>query len=73
MSASDKWGTYKTPCPGCKGTVEYWYYAPDCNYNPGSSGIQCKKCGKKFTQESWEKVEAAAKKRKRPVGKNVER
>ena len=58
MSASDRWGTYETPCPNCGDKVEYWYFAPDCSYNPGSSGIQCKGCKRNFTYEEWCKIAA---------------
>lgn len=53
MSISDKWEDYETPCPECGGVVHYWYFDCDCRGNPPSSGIQCKKCGKEFTQEEW--------------------
>lgn len=58
MSASDRWGGYKTPCPNCGGTVEYWYFGSDCRGNPGSSGIQCMECKRNFTYEEWCKVAA---------------
>jgi len=48
MSASDGWGNCDWPCPHCGGTVEYWYFAPDCRGNDLSGGVQCKSCGKKF-------------------------
>jgi len=53
MSSLDRCGTYKTPCPKCGGEVEYWYFVLDCRGTPNSSGIQCKKCGKKFASKEW--------------------
>ena len=64
MSASDRWGAYKIPHPGCGGKVEYWYFAPDCRGNPSSSGIQCTKCEKNFTAEEWKKIEGCRKKKR---------
>ena len=70
MSASDRWGEYKTPCfkitqellgfledKPCGGVVEYWYFGPDDSYSPGSSGIQCKKCRRLYTAGEWGKRE----------------
>jgi hypothetical protein len=56
MSASDKWGNYKTPCPDCGGVVEYWSFDSDCRGNSGGSGIQCKQCSRSFTYDEWCRV-----------------
>ncbi|MDP2598301.1 MAG: hypothetical protein Q8P49_00550 [Candidatus Liptonbacteria bacterium] len=61
MSASDRWGTYKKPCPDCGAVVKYWYFASDDSYSPGSSGIQCKGCKREFTREEWEKIDPSSK------------
>lgn len=53
MSALDECRDYETPCTNCGGKVEYWHFEGDCRGNSTSDGIQCKKCGKKFTSEEW--------------------
>lgn len=53
MGAGDRWGKYKTPCPKCRGVVEYWSFDSDCRGNDASGGIQCKKCKKTFTEKEW--------------------
>lgn len=70
MSALDRSGTYKTPCPKCNGKVSYFFYDGDCRYNPPTYDIHCKKCGKKFTVAEWQKLED--KKKPRPVKSNTE-
>ena len=57
MSKLDRWGSHETPCPDCGGEVEYWYFDCDCRGNPPSSGIACKKCGRRFTKEEWSAIE----------------
>ena len=53
MAADDDWGTYPEPCLYCGGQVEYWYFGMDCHYNEPSSGIQCKQCQHRYSQEEW--------------------
>lgn len=64
MSINDRFGEYKTRCPQCNGKVKYWYYALDCRHNPPSSGIQCKNCGRNFSQEDWQEIEKKSKEKK---------
>lgn len=55
MSASNKWGTYKTPCPNCGGVINYWHYGADCLGNPSYGVIKCKgECQRDFTKAEWE-------------------
>jgi len=68
MPASDKWGTYKTPCfqvvivehlnipfgeETCGGEVSYSFWGSDDSYSPGGYSIMCKKCRKKYTFDQW--------------------
>lgn len=46
--------TLEQPCPKCGDILEYYSFSPDCRGNPGSSGIQCRKCYKEFTRKELE-------------------
>ena len=71
MSVSDRWGTYKTPCPNCGGEVEYWFFGGDCRGNGPSGGIACKgKCKREFTVPEWGAI-ARDEMRERRRGRNT--
>ncbi len=52
-----EWGEYKTPCPKCGGTIEYWFFSSldNCREND-SFGAQCRKCRKIFTSEERREI-----------------
>ena len=44
---------YKTPCPNCKGQVEYLYFGADCRGNDSSMSLRCLGCKRDFTMAEW--------------------
>ena len=53
-----EWGEYKTPCPKCGGTIEYWFFpSPDDRHEDDSFGAQCRKCRKNFTSKERREIE----------------
>ena len=56
MSCLDSDKNEKAPCPDCGGIVHSWYMDTTCGWNPSSSGIDCRKCKRKFTPGEWAEV-----------------
>lgn len=50
---SSSWSDYRTPCPQCGGTVHFWSFGADCRGNDADSGVACRQCERRFTQEEW--------------------